>query len=461
MGRRLAYVGLATGLLALGAFFGSRNRSRSSTAPEPPAPVTEAATPQPSADVERVLRSPPSAVAELGVLTDRPAEALAPFIDPEALAAFVVQDGVCGDAASCESVARALRDVKATHLDVLARADWNFDRTDVDAALSGLTPPARKSLAKATRVVTVRTATATGTPALRALALRTAFAATASIAKRIDGLVCDPLLQRIESARDFAGHVPREAEGTSTFRRDRVQLLYQPRGEGVVRILTAGLSRWGAPDVEAAAVPTAATERIAEVVLGVAEALSGGLTAGHVTLTREALVRIRGTAYPADAGLPADHDIEISLAPEHPEPGDPNDFFARIVPSASEGPMGYLALAEAFFGPGLAASPGEGVLRGQASKARRNLGPALERWTASRARGSKLLLRVPFTIPGDAGIESMWIDVTAYSDATVTGTLVDEPLAATDLEKGQSVTRARGDVEDIDERAAVHQQGAQ
>jgi hypothetical protein len=382
-------------------------------------------------------------------LTDRPAEALRPLIDPEALAGFVVQDGLCGDSASCASVARALRDPTTLHLDVVARADSDLDRSGADAAALELTPAAHKGLARATRVVAIRAATATTSPTLRSLALRTVFAAAAAIAKRIDGLVYDSLLQRVEPAQDFARHVPAEAEGASTFRRDRVQLLYQPRGQGVVRILTAGLARWGAPDVEAAAVPTAATERIAEVVMGVAEALAGGLTAGHLTLTREALARVRGTPYPADAGLPADHEIEIVLASEHPEPGDPNDFFARIVPAAAEGPMGYLGLAEAFFGPGLAASPGEGVLRGQASKARRNLGPALERW---RARGGKLLVRLPFPIPGDAGTESMWIEVSSYSDATITGKLVDEPLAATDVEQGQSVTRPRTDVEDVDER---------
>ena len=116
--------------------------------------------------------------------------------------------------------------------------------------------------------------------------------------------------------------------------------------------------------------------------------------------------------------------------------------------------MGYLALAEAFFGPGLAASPGEAVLRGQASKAQRRLGPALQRWTTGRSRGDKLLVRVPFPIPGDAGTESMWIEVSGYADATVTGTLVDDPLAATDVEKGQSITRPRGEVEDVDERAS-------
>ncbi|MGH7437157.1 MAG: DUF2314 domain-containing protein [Polyangiaceae bacterium] len=441
-------------MLALGAFLGSRNRAPSTVVPPPAPAATDAASAEPPSDLSRVLRSPPSSVAELGVLTDRPADALAPILAAEALAASVVQDRFCGDPASCDSVARALRDPKSTQVDVVARSDWDIDRVDVDAAASGLPPAARRGLARATRVVAIRATSATTPPAMRAVAMRTAFAAAASIAKRIDGLVYDPLLQRLESAQDFARHVPGEAEPASAFRRDRVQLLYQPRGQGIVRILTAGLSRWGAPDVEAAAVPTAASERIAEVVLGVAEALSGGLTAGHVTLSRETLARVRGTSYPADAGLPADQDIVVALAPEHPEPGDPNDFFARVVPPAGEGPMGYLALAEAFFGPGLAASPGEGVLHGQASRARRNLGPSLERWTAGHAKGDRLLLRVPFPIPGDAGSESMWIEVTGYGDATVSGTLVDEPLAATDVEKGQSITRPRGDVEDIDERAA-------
>ena len=60
-----------------------------------------------------------------------------------------------------------------------------------------------------------------------------------------------------------------------------------------MRILTAGLSRWGGPDVEAAAVPAAAADRIADVVLGVAEAIANGVATGPVTLSRDDLARAR------------------------------------------------------------------------------------------------------------------------------------------------------------------------
>jgi hypothetical protein len=457
--RRLAYLGIATALLASGALVGTRSRApvseplgEASAAPRGSgSPIADVAAPSNLAS--RPLRSPPSAVAELGILTDRAESALGAVIDREALAKQVQADHLCGDEASCAAAVAAIRDEHATHLQVAARSDWDLDRIDLDAATAGLPRAARKSLPARSRVVVIHVATGTSTLAARSLAVRAAFAGASAIAARIDGLVYDPVLARVESAADFAKHAPTEPQGASTFRRDRVELLYQPRGEGVVRVLTAGLSRWGAPDVEAASVPTAASERVAEVVLGVAEAIANGLAQGPVPLSRKTIEHARGAAYPVDAGLPEDREVAVDVAPEHPEAGDPNDFIARIVPAGGDGPMGYLELAEAFFGPTLAASPGHEVLRAHAARAQRTLGPALARWTAGRADGAKLLVLLPFPIPGDAGVESMWVDVTQAADRTLTGRLVDEPLGATDVARGDTVTRPRTDVEDIDERA--------
>jgi hypothetical protein len=444
-------------LLLLGGLASTRSK-RTATVSQPAetAPKTTdlPAAAEPSTTPTLPLRSPPSAVAELGVLTDRTESTLAELVDREALSRWVLADRACGDDAMCEAVGKALRDEQTTHLQVVARSDWDIDRIDLDAASAGLPGGARRSLPGRSRVVAVHVATATSTLAGRGLAIRAAFAAAAAVASRIDGLVYDPVLARIESAAAFARHVPAEPEGASTFRADRVQLLYQPRADGVVRVLTAGLSRWGAPDVEATAVPTAASPRVAEIVLGVAEAVANGLAAGPVTLTRGALARVRGAPYPADAGLPEDREVRVEVVPVHPEAGDPNDFIARIVPPAGEGAMGYLDLAESFFGPTLAASPGEEVVRSRAAKARRDLGAAVARWTAGRGDGAKLLVLLPFSIPGGAGVESMWVDVTACTDRTITGRLVDEPLGATDVARGDAVTRPRADVEDIDERGA-------
>ena len=112
-------------------------------------------------------------------------------------------------------------------------------------------------------------------------------------------------------------------------------------------------------------------------------------------------------------------------------------------------------LAERFFGPLLAAAPGGDVLRrdaprraGQARDARSRDG------TQTKSVGAKLLVLVPFAIPGDAGTESMWLEVTRYDARSVTGTVKDDPLAATEVTRGESVTKARLQVEDVELREA-------
>ncbi|MBV9945460.1 MAG: DUF2314 domain-containing protein [Myxococcales bacterium] len=56
---------------------------------------------------------------------------------------------------------------------------------------------------------------------------------------------------------------------------------------------------------------------------------------------------------------------------------------------------------------------------------------------------------LPFPIPGDAGVESMWIDVTRFDPESLTGRLLDDALGATDVARGQEVTRPRALVEDL------------
>jgi hypothetical protein len=395
------------------------------------------------------LRHPSAPVAELGVLTEKSKEALDGLIDRDVLSGLI-GPGHCGDPDACAAVRTAVHDDHATVLRVVAASDWDLDHADLDASAATLPASLRATLRKRTQVVVVRV---TASPAKRQLAVRSAFAAAAAIAEKIDGLVYDQLLGRIESAGDFVGHAVLQPGDASAFRADRVALLYEPKGDGVVRILTAGLSRWGAPDVEAKAVPTAAAARVAEIVLGMAAALANGTVAGPVVLSRADLERARGKAYPMDAGFPADAPAPIDVVSVPPEAGDPNDFMARIVPAEGDGPVGYLALAERFFGAVLAASPEEGVLHARAERARRELPAALARWAATRQRGARLLLQLPFSIPGDAGVESMWVDLVRFDDRMVTGKLVDEPLGATDVARGDTITRPRAQVEDLEERA--------
>jgi hypothetical protein len=449
--RALLYFGIAGVVLITG--------YRLSQPPVEPPPTESAAVPvasdagaAPSSSLAGLkaaeLKRPPSSIMEVGVLTDRTEGDLQLLLARDVLA-MLVESPFCGDEAACTAVRATLRDEHATSLTVLDASVWGLDKADVDASARGLTAAQAANVKKLPRVVAVRVATATGP---KQLALRTATATAAAIAQRTNGIVWDQLLGRMETASAFAKHVVTTPLGSSVFRADRVELLYQPKGETVVRVLTSGLSRWGAPDVEVAGVPTAASARIADVVLGVAGAIADGATAGPIVLSRDDVGRARGEAYPTDAGLPPSAPVEIDVVTSHPENGDPNDFMARIVPPGADGPIGALDLAERFFGPVLAAAPTSGALDARRKQAQGKLAAAQRHWGAAADAGTKLLVMLPFAIPGDAGVESMWIEVTRLDARTVTGKLTDDPLGATDVKRGDEVTRPRSDVEDVEER---------
>jgi len=453
--RRFLFIGGAIAIVVAGRLLGWHRGSTPGSAGD--TGETETAIPTPPAPVDVRLRRPPSPVAELGVLTDRPEAELATLLDRRSLGALL-GPAQCGDEGACAAVRSALQDEHTTSLQVVPGEAWNLAGIDLGASAAGLAPRVRASVPKRERVVVVRVASAQSP---RQIAIRTAFAAAAAIAEKADGLVYDQLLGRIETAHDFAAHAVTAALDAPTFRKDRVELLYEPKDAGVVRILTAGLSRWGGPDVEAVAVPAAAADRIADVVLAVAEAIANGAAAGPITLSRDDLARARGEPYPADPTLPEGTPNALALASVHPEGGDPNDFMARIEPAGGEGPLGYLELAELFFGS-LAASPGEASLRASRERAQRALPAALAHWSATRSASSAstLLVRLPFDIAGECdagdgagcGVESMWVDVSGYDAHAIKGKLVDDPLGATQYHRGDEISRPQTDVEEIEAR---------
>ena len=448
--RTLVYIGIAVALLVAGTLL---TRSPAPVAvPDEPVPLLSSSTPiptaLPSASAPLPVHRPPTSVAEFGVLTARTDDQLDEHIERSALALRVTPD-LCGDTAACDAVRTTLRDEKLTTVQVLDASTWSLEKVDLDATARGLSAAEKASVTKLPRVVVVHVTAPSGP---KELALRAAIAGAAAIARDVGGVVWDQLLARLENARTFASHAVTAPLDGSAFRRDRVELLYEPKAEGVVRILTAGLSRWGEPDVEAVAVPTAAAPRVAEVVLAVAEAIANGATMQPLELSRDDVARARGQAYPADAGLPPVKLVEVEVVTANPENGDPNDFMARIVPSAGEGPIGYIDLAERFFGNILAASPGEGALAERRAKAQGKLTAAVSSWEAQKAGGAKLLVELPFPIPGDGGVESMWIEVTKADARTLTGRVMDDPLGATDVKHGDEVTRPRTDVEDVELR---------
>ncbi|HEY4015457.1 MAG TPA: hypothetical protein VGM06_19060 [Polyangiaceae bacterium] len=442
--RILVYVGAALAVLALGHVLPRKAVGcAGETASDAPGHDLKDTQPSSRSPQSPRLRRPPASTALFGVLTDRPENEVRALAERGAVQALLTPD-LCGDPPSCDAVRSVLEDEHATTLDVKPVSEWSFGLRDADASAKRLPSADRAGLGRRSRVLSVRVSMATSA---RQLALRTAIAVAAAVAKKLDGLVDDPLLARIETWRGFASHAVTESLETSTFRRDRIEVIVEPREDGIVRLVTAGLARWGAPDVEAARVPVVAEEAVTALVLGVAAAVTAGADAGPCVLSLDDLGRARGEAYPADAGLPPSAAIPIELVSVQAETGDANDFVARISPPAGEGPLAYLELAERFFGPILAGS--SAAERDRRDLAQGRLAAALARWTAEQPRGPRLAVALPFAIPGDAGVESMWIEVTRYDATSVGGILLDEPLGATDHAPGEAVLRPRSEVLDL------------
>ena len=378
------------------------------------------------------------------MLTAATEEALGAMTRRDALAGLVTSD-LCGDAAACEAVKGVLHDEHATTISVTDAATWGIEKLGADAGAE------RAAARKMPRVVVIKVATATGP---KQLALRAGLAAAAAVAKAAKGLVWDRLLDRVETPSAFSAHAVTSALEVPCFRRDRVELREEPKTPGVVRVVTVGLSRWGAPDVEAAAVPAMASARIGDVVLGVAAAIANGATEGPLVLSRDDLGRARGRPYAADAGLPDAKPVEVDVVGVHAEPGDASDFLARIAPPGGDGPIATVDLAERFFGPLLVATPG-GAASARRDKAQAQLAASLATWEAGKEAGTKLVVLIPFAIPGDAGAESMWIEVTRFDARTVTGKVLDDPLGATDVKRGDEVTRPRAQVQDLELRGSA------
>ena len=285
--RTLVYIGIAAALLVAGRLLSSSNG--------PPAPVPEEAPLQPPVAPSFPLKPqpapspfkrPPSSMMEVGVLSDRSADALNAVIDRAALAA-AIPPRLCGDEAPCQALKATLLDEHLTSLSVVPSSAWSLERLDVDTAGRNLTSRERAGIKSLPRVVVVHVNTATSP---KQLALRTGTAVAALIAEKVSGLVWDQLLARVENAHDFGAHAVTTPLEAPTFRRDRIEVLYEPKDEGIVRLLTSGLSRWGVADVEVPTVPVAASERVSDIVLGVAAAIANGVSAASpVTVSRDDL----------------------------------------------------------------------------------------------------------------------------------------------------------------------------
>jgi Uncharacterized protein conserved in bacteria (DUF2314) len=387
-------------------------------APIPVAPPADEA----STASGNVIARPPEAVAELGVLTEAAESDLDPLRDPKQVASLL-DERECGDALGA---VRAFAS-RALVLDVMPSTFWPMPSfEDLADVTSTLTDDERAKLNRPLRLVSVRVS---GPGAPDQLPARTAFAAAIAIARVSGGLVYDRVDDRIESAETFAMHAIVAPLGASAFRSDRIEIRYMARADGNVRLITSGLLRFGAPDVDVAAVEPHFAAPLADVVTGVARALVDGARTSPIDLDVDGA------------------KLRVELADVHPESGDPNTTMVRIASEGETTPAAYARLAAKIpSDAGEAPTPSDDELDASRVRTQRQLGGVLERFTAYRDAGALLYVQLPFEYvsdAGEAGEEWMWVEVERWDDVSLDGKLVDAPDYVTSLHRGDLVHRPR------------------
>jgi hypothetical protein len=421
--------------------------------PGPPAASTEELG---GAFPRHDIAFPGAAMADLRVLTEMGDKELEPLLDTKTVVGLL-EARHCGDATACDAVRAYVQDVAHVSIEALAPSMLRLP-PDLDKAASGLTAAERAGLGKR-RVILIH---AGGPAQPKQLPLRAAFAVAGALAEKTGGFVFDDLVVRIEQPSEFLAHAVTAPLDASAFRNDRVDVQVATKDDGNVRLLTAGMERFGCPDLEIPEAYPRDAQDLADVLYAAASSLANGTKASPLALTRADLERVHGAPYARDAGMPPIVTVEVGVEDAKPLNGDPNDYMARLVTLDGTTAYAYDELASELFGerapPPM--EPTEESVRAAKEKVDKSLPDLL----AKTKQGATLYLEFPFLVPPDpdelgedaslpadaegAEEEWMWIEVKSFDTKTVTGILMDSSERIPTLEQGQAITRKRADALD-------------
>jgi hypothetical protein len=397
------------------------------------------------------IKRPSGAVVELAIFTDRPKAELDAVVDVKSAVALLKSQH-CGDRTTCDAVKKFLLAENNVRIDVMTTKAWSTPAdTDLPRIAPSLSDPDRAKWKKTTSVVHVLVS---GPPQPDQLPARGGFALTGAIAEKLQGFVHDNVADRLERAPTFVLRAITAPLGGSAFRKDRIDYQFTTREGGNVRLITAGMLRFGAPDLEIFGADRAIAQKLADVLGALAEALANGAPTAPITIALADVERARGSKIEAPEVPPP---MAIDLEDVAPEPGDPNDLMARVVPPEGPSPEGYEGLAASFFGSSDPENAAKDEMIAIRDKAQRMLPDVLARYTKLKADGAALFLEIPMPMDPDAGddpfanpnaFDFVSLEVTSFDATTVTGTIYEEPSNPLGVHQGDTLTRKRSVVTD-------------
>ena len=393
---------------------------------------TEASSPQLAPPLKLGKLGPVEATCELAILSDKP-EAELRKID----ASKLIDAKWCG--AGCGAVRDLVADKDHFDLDVTKAEDYMLPpKESFDTIASGLTTSERDQIEKKTWLLVVK---ARGKADSAQVVARTCFAITAAIADE-HSFIYDETARRIETPAQLRDKIITGKIGTPVFAPKHITVQIYKHDDGNARVVTHGLSRFGAPDLVAHGVSMTQGGAVANVLNAAAGKAAMLETVLPMTITLADVARVTGKPIEALVKNPLESK-PIVLEGNEPErtEGDPDDM-VELVPPGGSNPESWDAAIAGLFGerPQIVGSAMDAELEQIATKARAELPKVIDRWKGGEGT---LYLKGPFTIPSkdptkDPGTEWMWVEMTSCDKEACSGTLSNTPGYATNLAAGKT-----------------------
>lgn len=386
-------------------------------------------TPRGTGALERL----PESGGDLAIITDKGDDAIdeATKIDSITKALDVPW---CGPA--CDAVKKVLHDKEHFEIEKLTGEDVILPPKDtIDTIAPALTPKERESAHKRRAAVTVKVR---GNVNKDQVAARTLFAVTALLAEKLDGLVWDETTRRLESAAQTKLRTIRTPLGGAAFNPHAIVIQFFRQPDSSARLVTLGMSRFGAPDLSLRGCSMAAGAMLVDAI---------NALAGSIALGQDALPLVVKTKH---------GESSFEVADAERTQGDPDDF-VELVPiggGKGESPReAWDAVVARLFGEAarsVEAKFGK-ELEAAGAKARQEMPAVLRRFAAGEG---ELFVWGPFVIPPDERADGgpddewLWVKVASCDDKACTGALSNRPMYATNIASGRTTSMPRAKIAD-------------
>lgn len=282
---------------------------------------------------------------------------------------------------------------------------------------------------------------------------REALELVGSVAERAGGVVWDEDTREMFSLARWRQRASIAAEAFPDLSYFITVHGYRDDEDGLARLVTLGMAKFGLPDISLENVPISSTTPANALVNLVCQTLFEANQRRPGPKLAVDVAGVKSPRFRKELGaLPGSSRVEISLASARPEPGDADNALYEIVfPAAGPGKKqeAIERLLATVLGKEDSVIPVEhdAEMLAASKRARERL-LALKPHVQKEMQPDEVLqVKLPFPVPG-GGNEWMWVEVVEWNGKTIRGILQNTPFQIPDLAEGARVEGSEDDVFD-------------